>query len=298
VKGHGHSAFRATNTSATRSHHSHLFFLFLEFSHHVSLPRGEYSLWFNAQLSVYSGWQADEGQQGHNFDGYSPYPPTSHYDQPNYAPDPFSTPQDYQNYPQHTQEYQPNYPPVGHDPFNPPYTQSPSPNHPESYPSSSYTLAPPSAQEYQQQQPLGSLTPDQSFGATDLTVPPPLSNQTSTTAFQPYEDLDHELDDMGDLPLLRAPSGGRPKESISMNMPGQYGDRSQESLSMNMPGQYGGSPDDIGIRYGRIPQRVPRRYKTLKRIECVSRLSHLHTMSAHPLLSLFVTQALPRQFCA
>ena len=58
---------------------------------------------------------------------------------------------------------------------------------------------------------------------------------------------------MGDLPLLRAPSG-----------------RSQESFRMNMPGQYGAPPpDDSGIRYGRIPQRVPRRNKTLKRVECV-----------------------------
>jgi chitin synthase len=227
--------------------------------------------------------QADEGQQGHYNDGYSPYPPTSHYDQPNYASDPFSTPQDYQNHPQHAQDYQPNYPPVGHDPFNPPYRQSPSPTHRESYTTSSYTLAPPQSQQYQQQQPHGSFAPDQSFGATDLAVPPPppLSNQTSTTAFHPYEDLDHGIDDMGDLPLLRAPSG-----------------RSQESLSMNMPGQYGGPLDENGIRYGRIPQRVPRRYKTLKRIECVSCLSYPHSMPAHPLLFLFATQALPRQFRA
>ncbi|KAI0250489.1 glycosyltransferase family 2 protein [Lactifluus subvellereus] len=37
-----------------------------------------------------------------------------------------------------------------------------------------------------------------------------------------------------------------------------------------MPGQYGPPPEDDGgnnIRYGRIPQRVPRRHKTLKRVE-------------------------------
>jgi chitin synthase len=235
--------------------------------------------------------QPDEGQQGHYNDGYSPYPPANHYDQPNYASNPFSTPQDHQSYPQHAQDYQQqSYPPVGHDPFNAPYRQSPSPSHPDSY-SSSYTLhsTPQPSQQYQlqphQQQPLGSFPPDPSFSTSDLTVPPlpSLSNQTSTTAFQPYED-EHGMDDMGDLPLLRAPSG-----------------RSQESLSMNMrmPGQYGASLDDNNIRYGRIPQRVPRRYKTLKRIECVSYLSHLHIMSAHhPLISLFLTQTLPRQFCA
>jgi hypothetical protein len=65
-------------------------------------------------------------------------------------------------------------------------------------------------------------------------------------------------------------------------------------MGVNMPGRYG-PLDDSNIRYGRIPQRVPRRYKTLKRIECVSCLSHLHFMSTHPLLSL---QALPRQFRA
>ncbi|KAH9992907.1 glycosyltransferase family 2 protein [Russula vinacea] len=58
---------------------------------------------------------------------------------------------------------------------------------------------------------------------------------------------------MGDLPLLRAPSG-----------------RSQESF-VNIPGRYDTSPPDDdasnNIRYGRIPQRVPRRNKTLKRVE-------------------------------
>jgi hypothetical protein len=44
---------------------------------------------------------------------------------------------------------------------------------------------------------------------------------------------------------------------------------------MNMPGQYNAPlhhDDDANnnIRYGRIPQRVPRRNKTLKRVECVS----------------------------
>jgi chitin synthase len=183
---------------------------------------------------------------------------------------------------------------VGHEPFNAPYRQSPSPSHPDPYSTSSYTLhsipqPPPQSQQYQlqpQQQPQhDSFPPDRSFNTADLAVPPlpSLSNQTSTTAFQPYgEDPDHGLDDMGDLPLLRAPSG-----------------RSQESLSMgvNMPGRYGTPLDDNNIRYGRIPQRVPRRHKTLKRIECVSFLSRLHIMSVHPLLYVFVTQALPRQFC-
>jgi len=180
---------------------------------------------------------------------------------------------------------------VGHDPFNPPYHQSPSPNHHDPYSSNplhSISPPPPPPQQFHlqpQQQPQHvSFTSDQSFGlsTTDLNVPPPpLSNQTSTTLFQRYEDPEHELDDMGDLPLLRAPSG-----------------HSQQSLSMNMPGQYQDEDSMNNIRYGRIPQRVPRRHKTLKRIECVSSISHPHVMPSHPLLSHFVMQALPWQFRA
>jgi hypothetical protein len=152
----------------------------------------------------------------------------------------------------------------GHDPFNMPYRQSPSPNHHESYATPSYPLhnisppPPPPFLQPQQQQPYLTYTPDQSYSAADLNhPPPPLSNQTSTTLFQPYEDPDQD-EDMGDLPLLRAPSG-----------------RSQESF-VNIPGRYDSIPPDDdannNIRYGRIPQRVQRRYKTLKRVECVSYL--------------------------
>lgn len=43
---------------------------------------------------------------------------------------------------------------------------------------------------------------------------------------------------------------------------------------MPMPGGYEPAmteddQTDSNIRYGRIPQRVPRRYKTIKRVECV-----------------------------
>lgn len=186
---------------------------------------------------------------------------------------------------------------MGHDPFNAPYRQSPSPNHHESpyattsYPLHAITPPPPPPQPFQShlQQPYPTFTPDQSFNASDLNIPnvsqPRLSHQTSTTLFQPYDDPDQDVEDMGDLPLLRAPSG-----------------RSQETLSMNMPGRYDGAlqdEDGNNIRYGRIPQRVPRRYKTLKRVECVSYLSvHTRIRLAHPHLPHSLTQALPRQFCA
>jgi len=54
-------------------------------------------------------------------------------------------------------------------------------------------------------------------------------------------------------------------------------------MSMHMPGQYNAQLDeDAGnnIRYGRIPQRVPRRYKTLKRIEYVYHLARPRTRLA------------------
>lgn len=56
---------------------------------------------------------------------------------------------------------------------------------------------------------------------------------------------------MGDIPLLRR-------------------DQSRGSY-MPMPGGgFDGENDEgpeVNIRYGRIPQRVPRRYKTIKRVE-------------------------------
>lgn len=42
-------------------------------------------------------------------------------------------------------------------------------------------------------------------------------------------------------------------------------DPSQGS-SYNMPVP-GGYDEDVNIRYGRIPQRIPRRYKTIKKVE-------------------------------
>ena len=111
--------------------------------------------------------------------------------------------------------------------------------------------------------------------------PPPLHNQPSTNTFQ-YDDADNELGDAGDLPLLRAPSG-----------------RSQESLNP-MPGQYHPVPseDDVNnIRYGRIPQRVPRRNKTIKRVECVFLLNrrtspHSHTAGCSMGISCSTRQCL------
>ncbi|KAF9448778.1 glycosyltransferase family 2 protein [Macrolepiota fuliginosa MF-IS2] len=60
------------------------------------------------------------------------------------------------------------------------------------------------------------------------------------------------MHDTGDIPLLRRdPSGG-----AYAPMPGNYGNE-----------DYNDDSPEVNIRYGRIPQRVPRRYKTIKKVE-------------------------------
>ena len=39
------------------------------------------------------------------------------------------------------------------------------------------------------------------------------------------------------------------------------------SVPQSFPGGFAEPEQDINIRYGRIPQRVPRRYKTIKKVE-------------------------------
>ena len=70
-----------------------------------------------------------------------------------------------------------------------------------------------------------------------------------------------------------------------------------------MPGgQYNTPPGEEAannIRYGRIPQRVQRRYKTLKRVECVYYCSICLGMTlADPYRPHVPVQTLPRQLCA
>ncbi len=76
---------------------------------------------------------------------------------------------------------------------------------------------------------------------------PPRPNSSN---FSTYDDHDaNNNDDLGDIPLLHRDS----------------------SFTPSVPGGYEASvhPDDeaSNIRYGVIPQRVPRRYKTMKRVE-------------------------------
>lgn len=66
----------------------------------------------------------------------------------------------------------------------------------------------------------------------------------------------------GDVPLLRRdPSTGSLPYSMP-RVPGSFTNLTDDSTYVDVP--------ESNIRYGRIPQRVPRRYKTVKKIECVS----------------------------
>lgn len=84
--------------------------------------------------------------------------------------------------------------------------------------------------------------------------PPPALPPAQPQRYELHDDHDDGLD-TGDIPLLRRD----PSYTSGVNMP--------------VPGAYGDDPltsddrSENNIRYGRIPQRVPRRYKTIKKVE-------------------------------
>lgn len=86
-------------------------------------------------------------------------------------------------------------------------------------------------------------------------------------------------DEDGDIPLLRRDSRG---SGMGIRIPdhnptgGEFaGGLGGEFINVDapIPGAYNGDWNDgdggdgNNIRYGRIPQRVPRRYKTIKKVE-------------------------------
>jgi hypothetical protein len=110
--------------------------------------------------------------------------------------------------------------------------------------------------------------------------PPPLDvaprySLGQTRGYEAHDDAEHDFQDTGDIPLLRRDEGARFGRAASLlapmpvPMPGAYEDNESSTNLM----QYQQGEEDEGdnqgahIRYGRIPQRVPRRYKTLKRVE-------------------------------
>ncbi|TFK88987.1 glycosyltransferase family 2 protein [Polyporus arcularius HHB13444] len=202
--------------------------------------------------------EADEAQQGHYNDGYSPYlnypgpqqpyrpTPSPNYEQEHqpYQPlhlDSFGAPQGQPggfSLPQpgyHDSAYQPNFP----QPHSPP------PIHPGSPP-----LHPGSPVLHPGSPPLrpGEYFPgSQPMGEPLAPQPSPYSEHVG---FQLHDEGPEEFD-TGDIPLLRRDGN----TGSTMPMP-------------NMPGEYDGAEgDENNIRFGSIPQRVPRRYKTIKKVE-------------------------------
>ncbi|KAK2465800.1 hypothetical protein APHAL10511_002344 [Amanita phalloides] len=218
--------------------------------------------------------EADEAQRRHYNDGYSQYP----YDTGQHSlPDPFANP-----YPADSiQRTHPN--PYSSPPPQPP---PPPPLH-QSYQLNDPYIVPIHAQS--PPQPSSVLLsrpphyrPVHAHAATPIPgPPPPLSVAASSTyvdqagGYEFGEDTEHDLQDTGDIPLLRRDEGARFNRNSSLlapmpvPMPGGYAD---EGSSINLPRRTQEEEGEEGsqgtyIRYGRIPQRVPRRYKTLKRVE-------------------------------
>lgn len=85
---------------------------------------------------------------------------------------------------------------------------------------------------------------------------PPIQPSPTPSPYElhgPGFETEEDFQDTGDMPLLRRPTGGA--HSPPMPMPGEYDAVTADDKS------------ESNIRYGRIPQRVPRRYKTIKKVE-------------------------------
>ena len=90
-------------------------------------------------------------------------------------------------------------------------------------------------------------------------------------SYDTYENDEDGLGDTGELPLLRAPTA---RSAVSLQDPGVMpvpGGGYEPNMLVagyepSMPGGYN-DEDGNNIRYGHIPQRVPRRYKTIKKVE-------------------------------
>jgi chitin synthase len=86
---------------------------------------------------------------------------------------------------------------------------------------------------------------------------PPASSSQSLYRSTAYDQVDDQDLDAGDMPLLR-----RDPSSMSSlrRVPGGYEDDGDGAATAD-------NQSENNIRYGRIPQRVPRRYKTIKKVE-------------------------------
>jgi chitin synthase len=214
--------------------------------------------------------EADEAQRRHYNDGFNPYssPYDQNFDHSTQGPyDPFLTPSSFnsQQYPSPAQASYFSSPPPPPPPA-PPLIESsypPPQSDPYGHPTSHFSTLnnthnnllsppPPPPTNY------GPLVPytGPSPGPSPIPITSPITLQHDR---YPYRDDDHENDhdiDTGDIPLLR---------------------RDTSNSSLPMPGSYDEEPTNI--RYGRIPQRIQRRYKTIKRVEYVPTPSQLPTLT-------------------
>lgn len=106
-----------------------------------------------------------------------------------------------------------------------------------------------------------------------LHAPPSYGSNNSNQGYDLHEDVEPDFQDAGDIPLLRrdeGPGNVRVRNAsylapMPVPMPGTYDDDTGSFVNVPPPQQE--EEENYHIRYGRIPQRVPRRYKTLKRVE-------------------------------
>ncbi|KAH7913366.1 glycosyltransferase family 2 protein [Hygrophoropsis aurantiaca] len=189
--------------------------------------------------------EADEAQRGHYNDGYYQSTTPNPYEQQPYEHQTYQQPYEHQPY-QQPQLYDPHQQYQTPDPFltPQPHSYSPAPaldpyqGHPQSPPPSRPTT------DY--------LTPH--YNPYDNVHSTPAPTRPVSQFGPSYELHDREepdVEETGDIPLLRRESPYAP-----ITMPGTYDQPTPDELD-----------EDNNIRYGRIPQRVPRRYKTIKKVE-------------------------------
>lgn len=123
---------------------------------------------------------------------------------------------------------------------------------------------------------------DQPGGSSyDLSSGPPLDSAYSSNTHNPFNPAHQpDYDDDGAVPLLspHAAASSRPGYPGGFRDPSFGGGSLAGGPSPSMVGafpggtsQFGAGPGDYDqdsvVRYGRIPQRQPRRYKTVKRVQ-------------------------------
>jgi chitin synthase len=158
-------------------------------------------------------------------------------------PNPFEPPSDVSLPPQHTYQ-QFNYDSNDHnDPYQRPYS-----THPPG------TFSPPPAGEYDYAQPIQMQPPqphtsyfEPHYGSEPQLTPPSTGYALQDDGVQPADE------EGGDIPLLTRRRNY--SESLGGPVPGAYEPSINDSAS------------EVNIHYGRIPQRVPRRFKTTKKIQ-------------------------------